>query len=240
MVTLTGGARRHEFSTDDGLRFDGPDKAGSVSFLPAGCERRLRLHGVMWSWASITLGGAQDARLARQLGKMPAFCDLHDPVIAGALGEMARVHETDGALDPAYCETFAAMLTMYVVGKFGAPERPLLPTKLRLTAHQLRRLEDYVNAHLDEPIRVASLAHVLSMSEGHLHRALKAETGETPIAFINRRRVERAAERLRTSPFLGIQETALSVGFASPSAFARVFRTIIGHSPAAYRRLTQR
>ena len=239
MVTLTGGARRHEFSTDDGLRFDGSDKPGSASFLPAGCERRLRLQGVMWSWASITLGGPESARMARQLGRIPAFCDVHDPVIVGVLGEMARVHETDGALDPAYCETFAAMLTLYVVGKFGAIEQKMLPKRLRLTVRQLHRLDDYVHAHLDEPIRVSSLARVLSISEGHLHRALKAATGETPIAFINRRRVERAAECLRTSP-LGIQEAALAVGFASPSAFARVFRNIMGRSPAEYRRLIQR
>jgi AraC family transcriptional regulator len=170
---------------------------------------------------------------------VPAFCDVHDPVIAGALGEMARVHETDGTLDPAYCETFAAMLTFYVVGKFGGIGRQLPPKRLHLTPHQLQRLDDYVRTHLDESIRVSSLANVLSVSEGHLHRALKAATGDTPIAFINRRRIERATEWLRESS-LGVQETALAVGFASPSAFARVFRNVMGHSPAAYRRLTQR
>ena len=112
MVNLSGGARRHEFSTDDGLRFDGPDGIGSASFLPAGCERRLRLHGVEWHWASITLGGTESAPMSRQLKSAPAFCSVRDPVIASVLGEMARVHEADGALDPAYCETFAAMLTV--------------------------------------------------------------------------------------------------------------------------------
>ena len=235
MVTLAGGARRHEFATDDGLRFDGPDRPGSVSFLPAGCERRLRLQGVMWSWASISLGGKVGGRLTQQLKKLPAFCNAYDPVVAGVLGEMARVQEADGVLDPAYCETFAAMLTAHVVRKFGAAGHRPPPSPLRLTSHQLRRLDDYIHANLSEPIRVSSLARVLAISEGHLHRALKGSTGETPIGFINRRRVERAAESLRTSPN-GIQEAALAVGFSSPSAFARVFRNIMGLSPAEYRR----
>lgn len=231
MVTLSGGARRHRFATDDGLTFDGPDRPGSASFLPAGCERRLQLHDVQWSWASITLGGGL------HLAGVPAFCDGHDAVIAGVLGEMSRVHDADGALDPAYCATFAAMLTAYVARKFGAaaPQRNDPP----LTPRQLQRLDDYVEAHLDEPIRVASLARALSISEGHLHRALKAATGDTPIAFINRRRIARAAEWLRTRP-LGIQQTALGVGFSSPSAFARVFRNLMGRSPADYRRAARR
>jgi AraC family transcriptional regulator len=235
MLTVSGGARRHEFSTDDGLRFDGPDSTGSASFLPAGCERRLRLHGVEWSWASITLGGAESAHMPLQLKDVPAFCSVHDAVIAVVLGEMARVHETDGALDPAYCDTFAAMLTMYLARKFGITERKVPSKRLRLSARQLHRLDEYVNAHLDVPIRVKSLARVLSISEGHLYRALKTTTGDTPIAFVNRRRIQRAAERLRTSA-LGIQEAALGVGFASPSAFARVFRDLMGRSPSQYRR----
>jgi AraC family transcriptional regulator len=238
MVTLSGGARRHEFSTDDGLRFDGPDGIGSASFLPAGCERRLRLHGVEWHWASITLGGTESAPMSLQLKSVPAFCSVRDPVIASVLGEMARVHEADGALDPAYCETFAAMLTVHLARKFGSIERQVASKSLRLTARQLRQLDDYVHAHLDAPIRVSALARVLSISEGHLHRALRMTTGDTPIAFVNRRRIERAAAWFRTTP-LGIQEAALAVGFASPSAFARVFRNIVGRSPSEYKRAAQ-
>src|SRR5688572_440293 len=40
MATLSGGARRHEFVTDDCLRYADADQAGFVSFLRAGCERR--------------------------------------------------------------------------------------------------------------------------------------------------------------------------------------------------------
>lgn len=235
MVTLSGGAARHELSTDDGLRFDGPDRAGQASFLPAGCERRLRLHGVEWAWASITLGGACDDATAQSLSSVPAFCAVHDPVLRGGLAELARVHAADGALDPAYCDAFAAMLTAYLRKKFGARQPEVSSRKAGLTGRHLRRLGEYVDAHLDQPIRVASLADALLMSEGHLHRALKATTGETPLAFVNRCRVERAAELLRTQ-VSGVHEVALAVGFTSPSAFARVFREAMGHSPSAYRR----
>jgi AraC family transcriptional regulator len=151
---------------------------------------------------------------------------------------MARLDDADGGLDPAYCEAFAAMLTAYVANKFGATDRDVPSKRSRLTAYQLRRLDDYIQDHLDAPIRVATLAHLLSMSEGHIHRALKVTTGYTPLEFVNRRRIDRAAEWFRTSP-LGVQEAALAVGFASPSAFARVFRRILGRSPSEYRRLAR-
>jgi len=239
MVTLSGGARRHELSTDDGLRFDGPDRAGLASFLPAGCERRLRLHRVEWTWASITLGGASDEAAARRLSSVPAFCAVQDPILKDALAELARVHAADGVLDPAYCDTFAGMLTAYLGRRYGAGRREAPLRKARLTGRQLRRLGEYVDAHLDQPLRVASLARALLVSEGHLHRALKATTGSTPLAFVNRRRVERAAELLRTRGS-GVQDVALAVGFASPSAFARVFREAMGRSPAEYRRESER
>jgi AraC family transcriptional regulator len=201
-----------------------------VSFLPTGCERRLRLHGVEWSWASITLEGLEN---------VPAFGAVHDPVIRGALAELARVHEEDGHLEPSYCEAFAVMLSAYVSRRFSLAERAVPAKRVGLTDRQLRRLREYVEAHLDEPIRVASLARLLFLSEGHLHRALRMSTGDTPLTFINRHRIERAAELFRVSP-VGIQEAALTVGFTSPSAFARVFQGIIGCSPSEYRRAVQR
>lgn len=226
MVTLRGGAKRHELATDDGLRFDGPDHAGSASFLPGGCGRRLRLRGVEWRWASITLPESPALR------GVPAFCDRRDPVLFGLMAEMER-HLSDDALDEEYCAAAGALLAEYVGRKFApspcAPDPPY-----RLTSRQLRRIDEYIAAHLHRRVRVGALADLVDCSEGHLHRAFRMTTGETPLAYLNRRRIERAAPLVREGR-LPVTRIALDVGFASPTAFARTFRKVMGAAPAAYR-----
>ncbi|WP_375459144.1 helix-turn-helix domain-containing protein [uncultured Enterovirga sp.] len=232
MVTLRGGAERHQLTTAEGLRFDGADRAGMASYLPAHCERRLRLRNVAWGWASISLPVAE---MNSGLARVGPFCGIRDPVIHGILAEMERLHTADGALQPEYCETAARMLAAYVAGRFGnmPPRQPGHPT--RLTARQISRIEAYVEAHLDGPVRVSALAGLLGISEGHFHRAFRTTTGEAPLAFVGRRRIERAIG-LMQNPRLGLTEIAAEVGFASPSAFARQFRALTEFSPSAYRR----
>jgi AraC family transcriptional regulator len=106
---------------------------------------------------------------------------------------------------------------------------------LRLPAWRIRRITDYVEAHLDESIQVADLARIVGLSTGHLHRALRATVGVTPLEFINQRRIERARQILATEGTT-VTELSARVGFASPNHFARLFRRATGVSPSEYRR----
>ena len=81
---------------------------------------------------------------------------------------------------------------------------------------------------------MADLARLVGLSAGHLHRAFRETTGQTPLEFINRRRVERAAAILATEEPT-IAEVALRVGFLSPSHFSRTFRRVTGRNPSARR-----
>jgi AraC family transcriptional regulator len=227
MVTLRGGADRHELKTDDGLRFDGADHAGSASYLPAGCERRLRLTGVEWRWASITLPDGN------ALSHVPAFCDARDSVLHGLLAELED-QLAHGALSDEYCDAAATMLGIYIGRKYGTARVAPEARPYRLTSFQLRRIADHVAAHLDRPVRVRVLAELVGLSEGHLHRAFRMTTGETPLAYVNRCRVEAAAALMRDGR-LKVTEIAAEVGFASPTAFARTFRKVLGVAPSVYR-----
>lgn len=236
MVTLSGGARRHQFKTDCGHRYDGPDRAGCASFLPAGCERRLRLEGVAWEWASIALRpdllpGDDDGRPL--LCDVPTFSNVQDPFLFGLFVELKRIHSQNGRLDLTYCDTMVAALVQYLSRRYGGAKDEANPGKL--PAWRLRRITDYVEAHLDEEIRISTLASLVGLSEGHLHRAFKLTCGQTLLQFINERRIHRAMELLARSS-MPITTLAHEVGFSSPSYFARVFRAHTGVGPAEYRR----
>ncbi len=73
------------------------------------------------------------------------------------------------------------------------------------------------------------------MSVSHLGRCFRQETGLTPMAYLNRYRVNRAKELLATG-HKSIAEVAPKVGFSSVSHFSHVFRKESGVSPSVYQR----
>lgn len=232
MATLHGGARRHCFRNADGQRFDGPDVAGAASFLPAGCERRLHLQDVEWRWAALALApDAVDG--ADLLGTIGSFAVGSDPFILGMLTEMARLDALMSGLEPIYAETMAHALKHYLSMRFAG--RPSASPKAHaLPAWKLRRITEHVEAHLAERLDVASLARLSGLSERQFHRVFRVTTGQTPLAFVIARRIERARLLLVTTDE-SITSIALNTGFANPTHLARAFVAATGIKPLSYR-----
>jgi AraC family transcriptional regulator len=234
MTTLSGGAERHQLAIDGGHRYDGPDLPSSISFLPAGCERRLRLHNVEWRWASIALDPQAIARIAPDaLRGLAPIAGQEDRFVWNLLSEFDRLDALDGGLDEAYCETMSHALLLYLARRYGRPA--VSPQRIGLPGARLRRISDFIDAHLDATIRIADLAQLADLSEGHFHRAFRATTGQTPLDFIHARRVAAAKHALVRSE-ASVTQIALDVGFQSPTHFARVFRAATGQAPSDYRR----
>jgi transcriptional regulator GlxA family with amidase domain len=69
-------------------------------------------------------------------------------------------------------------------------------------------------------------------------RRFAAATGHTPIAYVQRLRVEEAKRRLERTD-TAVERIAWEVGYEDPAAFRRLFRRVAGISPGAYRRRFQ-
>src|SRR5438552_25511 len=78
------------------------------------------------------------------------------------------------------------------------------------------------------------LAGEAGYSRFHFARAFTAAYGETPRAYLTRRRIERAKTLLRTAN-LSVTEICFLVGFASLGSFSARFRKLVGRSPTDYR-----
>ena len=63
--------------------------------------------------------------------------------------------------------------------------------------NHLRAAKDEIDRHYAEPLDIATLARTALASEAHFIRSFKLEFGETPHRYLQRRRVERAADLLR-------------------------------------------
>ena len=98
----------------------------------------------------------------------------------------------------------------------------------------LRHAKDWMDAHFAEPLDVVRLASVAGCSRAHFIRSFAEAYGETPKAYLTRRRIERAQDLLR-SVNLTVTEICLLVGFSSLGTFSRRFSEIVGCSPSRYR-----
>ena len=116
------------------------------------------------------------------------------------------------------------------------PPMPAPGPRMRggLPPKMLRRVRDYIEAHLEEKISIESLADAIGLSMFHFARAFKQSEGVTPHDYLIRRRVNRAMELLAGTD-LPLSEIAVTVGFSDQSHCARRFREIVGVCPRDYR-----
>jgi AraC family transcriptional regulator len=105
----------------------------------------------------------------------------------------------------------------------------------RLLAWQARKVRDYIDSHISGPVLVADLCALLQRSEAHFSRSFKRTFGESPHAFIVRRRVELAAQYMLTTD-ASLSDIALRCGFTDQAHLCKHFRQAAGQTPAAWRR----
>jgi len=99
----------------------------------------------------------------------------------------------------------------------------------------VRQAMAYLHERYNQPISRQDLARYLGMSEDYLTSCFRKEVGMTPIAYLNRYRINQAKAMLTESD-KNITEIAMSVGFSDSGYFSRVFRRQVGVSPETYRR----
>ena len=93
---------------------------------------------------------------------------------------------------------------------------------------------NYVREQLAEDISVESLASLVELSPFHFSRVFKQTTGLSPLQFVTRERITRAQQMMRETK-RSLIEIALEVGYTSPSAFAQVFRRVVGVTSMEFR-----
>lgn len=94
---------------------------------------------------------------------------------------------------------------------------------------------EYIKNHYAEKITLDELAELEHISKSYLSRKFKQRTGLSVVSYINQFRIERSKQFLMASG-LDVNEIAYQVGFDSPKYFHRVFKEIVGESPAIFRR----
>lgn len=92
----------------------------------------------------------------------------------------------------------------------------------------------HIESNLAQPLAVPDIARAAGISHNQLTRLFRAETGDTVIAYLRRRRLHRARHLLREST-LSIPAIAATVGIPDLQAFNKTCRRELGASPRAVR-----
>src|SRR6266705_6344597 len=108
-------------------------------------------------------------------------------------------------------------------------------TRGGLAAWQILRVRAYIDGNLHRTIHIRDLSAVARRSTTHFSRKFKLAVGESPHAYVVRRRLERASHLMMTST-ASLSEIALTVGFSDQAHLCRLFMQAFGQSPSRWSR----
>ena len=103
---------------------------------------------------------------------------------------------------------------------------------------RLVQARDFLADSYDATVLVEEAARHAGMSPFHFLRSFSRTFGETPRAYVQRLRVERAMERLARGA--SVTETCFDVGYTSLGSFSTIFATRLGLPPSAWQRSVRR
>jgi transcriptional regulator GlxA family with amidase domain len=137
-------------------------------------------------------------------------------------------------LGPEVALTVARLMVVFLKRPGGQAQFSGALSAQQASRPALRELQTWIANHLDEDLSVAALASRASLSERSFARAFKAEVGQSPAAYVETLRVERARALLEDGAE-SLEAVTRDAGFSSPEVLRRAFHRRVGVSPAAYR-----
>jgi len=99
----------------------------------------------------------------------------------------------------------------------------------------VKKAQAYLESNMDEKISIEYLSSKFSVGRRNFDRRFIKATGNTPVEYAQRVKIETAKKAFETSRKT-ISEVMYEVGYSDVKAFREVFRKITGMSPIEYKR----
>jgi AraC family transcriptional regulator len=223
-------------------REDAPSERGApgkLCLMPAGHEVNWVV-GTEQTFLHLYFAADQLAPLAlRLLDREPRevrlpelnFCD--DPALARGLARLAALDWDDAGERIAANELGHAALAHVLARHAGRAPRGAIRGGLAPALR--RRLVEWLDARLAQPVTVGEMAAFCALSETHFAHMFRASLGVAPHEWIVARRIERAAALLRSRQAPSLDEVARATGHASASHLVRRFKAVWAMTPGQYR-----
>jgi AraC family transcriptional regulator len=219
-----------------GCTFSDPRSSGTVTLVPRGTIDRT----VFRSDFTIICLALHPQLLSRAVSETEREVELlfkwslSDRQIASVLLALHADLEEGSPAGRLFGESLGVGLAAYLARRYAA--HPVNVARLRggLPTYRLRRVLDYVAAHLDRDVSLGDLAGVAGLSPHYFAELFRQRVGKTPHRYVLERRIEHAKQLLRDRTKT-ILDVTLLTGFQDQGHFGRVFRRLVGATPSTYR-----
>ncbi len=215
-------------------------ESGNMAFIGSGTLHRAYPVGCVYECAVFDLklvvgqSGARVAELLRPILSAEAEIDPNCPAAEGAAGQLL-----DAVIDQSpYYELEVVSLVariFYLLYESGCVWTQ--PHESKRFTHRraiLTLMIDKIEREYTTKITLGDLAAIAQINEKYLCRFFKEFTGQTPIDYINRLRVDRACYEMNVNR-LNVTEAAYECGFNELSYFSKIFKKYKGMTPGQYR-----
>ena len=202
---------------------------GAATLVPPGYPATFELSGMArvlmmrLPWGVVRQVAEADGRDPDRIELQPRLAH-DDPVLAGLLYAAVSAPGT---------EPVGPVVQRLIMAHGAHPESDT-PVTGGLSPMKLRRVRDRIEASLEEPPTLGSLAADVGLSLFHFAREFRRTTGSSPHRYILRRQLDRATILLADRS-LAVVDVAAASGFAHASHLARHLRRRTGLSPDAFR-----
>jgi len=213
----------------------------SLTLIPAGAAYRWNTKGPI-AYAHIFIDpGLVDRAVQEHFDRDPRHVQLVDcvaaesPLVRALFMAMLTEIEARGPLIRLKLDTLLQTLLVQLVCERSTLDAATPGVPHSLAPSRLRRVLDFIEAHLAEEIDLDDLAAVAGSSRFHFSHAFRDATGFPPYRFLVHRRIA-AAKPLLLEDKLSIEHVAIRCGFKSSAQFAVMFKQVFGTTPSRFRR----
>lgn len=214
---------------------------GDVAILPAGVTQRTR-----WFNDAKFILVSIDPVWLRQMGQEVMECDnlqlipknppLQDPLLQGIAWALKQVLESPSSINSLYVDQLKSTLGHHLLREYITQPVGYSAFDSGLSSYHMQKVISYIQAHLEQDIKLADIAALTGMSSYYFCRLFRRSMGVSPYKYVIQQRIERAKQMLRQDRRRAIVEIALECGFSSQSHLTYQFSQATGTTPNAYRK----
>lgn len=190
----------------------------------------LYLSSELLAQTAVELTGADAARVQLWNGSC-----LMDPLLKQLTFSLGQELENPATGTCLFAETAAQLVAVQLLRQHCTMHYTISGHNGRLTRHQFRPLEEYIQSHLNQEITLTDLAAIACLSPYHFCRVFKKTSGQSPNQYVIEQRMKKAQQLLKLN--LSAKQVADAIGYNSVSHFAHLFHRYFGCSPAYYRQV---
>ncbi len=98
-----------------------------------------------------------------------------------------------------------------------------------------QKVQEYLHMHFRESVSLSMVADAFDVTPAYLSALFHKEVGESYSKYLMRLRMEYAAVKLKSDPYIKMYDVAKQAGFVSPKHFISAFGKFFGKTPKEYK-----